>query len=260
MALLSIPILSLFTPVFAHADNLSPGESSEYTLTVSFDVQASQVRGQAKIGVKKGEDVRLYRGNLHILELTVDKQRVDIAGRTDTIHLQPAEDRVVEIRYVGTFKSPERPDGAAGAQGPSRIPSRVIDSRGIFLTGAWYPKPDRMCNYHLTVTLPAGYEAVSEAETVTTTPQEGGKSISFRFPHPLDALTLIATPRYQVTQDRFNDIARQAGGRGPGPWPGNSPRVPPGPWGWPRNLCTPAWKGPSLNNSTKKPASSPSAV
>ena len=205
MLFLAILTIFLIFPAFSHADNLSSGECGQYSLNVSFDVQASQVRGQARITVKKGEDLKLFRGNLHILELTVNKQRVDLAGPTDTIHLQPTEDGVVEIRYVGTFKNSERPDGSAGIQGPSRIPSRVIDSRGIFLTGAWYPKPERMCDYQLTATLPAAYEAVSEAETVTTTRQEGSKSISFRFPHPLDSLTFIATSRYQVTQDRFND-------------------------------------------------------
>ncbi len=62
----------------------------------------------------------------------------------------------------------------------------VIDQRGIFLNGIWYPQADETCNYHLTVTLPAEYEAVSEADTTVAFVQEKQKVISFDFPHPLD--------------------------------------------------------------------------
>ena len=196
-------ILCFLFPTLAFAQPHTSGDILDYRLDVSFDVQASQIRGQARIGVKKGQELKLQKGNLHILDVYVDKKKMDIAGRIETISLRPSEDGFIEIRYVGTFKSPERPEGIE-AQAPPRIPTRVIDPRGIFLTGVWYPQADRMCTYRLTVTLPVGYEAVSEAETAATTTQEGQKVISFNFPHPLDSLTLIATNRYRITKDHFN--------------------------------------------------------
>ena len=196
--------LCFLFPTLAFAQPHTSGDILDYRLEVSFDVQASQIRGQARIGVKKGQEVMLQKGNLHILEVYVDKKRMDIAGRIETITLRPSEDGFIEIRYVGTFKSAERAEGIEAQASPS-IPARVIDHRGIFLTGIWYPKADHMCTYRLTVTLPVEYEAVSEAETAATSVQEGQKVISFNFPHPLDSLTLIATNRYRITKDHFNN-------------------------------------------------------
>ncbi len=196
-------ILLFLFPTWALAAQRSPGDLLDYTLNVSFDIQASQIRGQAKIAVRKGQELRLQKGNLHILAVIMDKQRMDFADRIETLDLRPSEDGFVEIRYVATFKSVERPGVEAGASGA--IPTRVIDQRGIFLNGIWYPQADQMCNYHLTVTLPAEYEAVSEADSVTSFVRERQKIISFDFSHPLDSLTLIATNRYQVTRERSND-------------------------------------------------------
>ena len=197
-------ILCFLFPTLAFAEQHPAGDPLDYRLNVSFDIQASQIRGHARIAVKKGQELNLQKGNLHIIDVYVDKKKIDIAGRAETISLRPSEDGFIEIRYVGTFKSSERPEGVA-ARPNSRIPSRLIDLRGIFLDGIWYPKADRMCIYRLTATLPGDYEAISEAETVATTTQEGQKVISFNFPHPLDSLTFIATSRYQITKDRFND-------------------------------------------------------
>lgn len=81
-----------------------------------------------------------------------------------------------------------------------------MDGRGISLIGVWYPQPDQMCNYHLTVTLPDGYEAISEAETIEKTTKDGQTIFSFTFAHPLDCIHLVATNRYTVVQDHINDI------------------------------------------------------
>ena len=197
-------MLGLLLPTLGYAEPHPAGDILDYRLQVSFDIQASQIRGHARIAVKKGQELNLQKGNLHIIDLHADGKKIDIAGRVETISLQPFEDGFVEIRYVGTFRSPERPEGVA-ARATSRLPNRLIDLRGIFLDGVWYPKPDRMCTYRLTVTLPSEYEAVSEAETVATTIREGQKVISFTFPHPLDSLSFVATSRYQITKDRFND-------------------------------------------------------
>ena len=137
-------MLCFLFPTLAFAQPHTSGDILDYRLDVSFDVQASQIRGQARIGVKKGQELKLQKGNLHILDVYVDKKKMDIAGRIETITLRPSEDGFIEIRYVGTFKSAERAEGIE-AQASPPIPARVIDHRGIFLTGNWYPKADRMC-------------------------------------------------------------------------------------------------------------------
>jgi aminopeptidase N len=197
-------ILFFLFPVAAYGAKYPDGEILDYRLAVSFDIPSSQIIGHARIGVKKGQELKLHRENLHILDIYANRQKMETAGWVDPLRLKPSEDGFVEIRYVGTFKSREHSGGVAPPGSP-RIPTRVIDQRGIFLTGLWYPKPERMCRYHLTATLPLGYEAISEAETIETARQPEQRVFSFSFPHPLNSLTLIATDRYRITRERFNE-------------------------------------------------------
>jgi aminopeptidase N len=204
--MLSRLLLMLFFlfPAAAYGAKSTDGEILDYNLAVSFDISSSQIIGHARIGVKKGQELKLHRENLHILDLYANRQKMETAGWVDPLKLKPSEDGYIEIRYVATFKSREHPGGVAPPPSP-RIPTRVIDQRGIFLTGLWYPKPERMCRYHLTATLPSGYEAISEAETIETARQAEQRAFSFSFPHPLNSLTLIATDRYRITRERFNE-------------------------------------------------------
>jgi aminopeptidase N len=199
-------ILILFSllPAAAYGAQSPDGEILDYTLVVSFDIPSAQIIGQARIGVKKGQEVTLHRENLHILELYANGQKLETAGWVDPLRLKPSEDGTIEIRYVGTFQPREISGGVSPSPSP-RVPPRAIGQRGIFLTGLWYPKPEKMYRYHLQATLPPGYEAISEAETVETARQGERTVFSFSFPHPLNSLTLIATDRYRITRDRFNE-------------------------------------------------------
>jgi len=125
-----------------------------------------------------------------------------LTGRGLPEEIKTRADLVSDIQQI---KHPFTTEGAI-AQGAMNVPSNVVDGRGIFLTGIWYPQPDQTCNFHLTATLPDGYEAISEAETIRKTTPDGQTIFSFAFPHPLDSIHLIATNRYTIVQDHFNGI------------------------------------------------------
>jgi aminopeptidase N len=177
-----------------------PGEGLlDYTIEVSFDIQASRVKGVATIRVKKGQEISLDRGELNLLYVILDKEHLNISEEKEILKILPSREGTLEIGYEGVFKEPF--SGFPGEQ-----PSSVVSGRGIFLTGTWYPKPQQMCRYHLTATLPDGYEAVSEAETIEKTLNEGKTAFAFDFPHPLDSINLIATHRYKIAKDHFGRV------------------------------------------------------
>jgi aminopeptidase N len=187
-------VIVLFLPGAAYPSGHANERVMDYTLEVTFDIEASKIIGLATIPVKEGQEISLDRGRLNLIYVHLNKEKIEIPGQEETIKIFPARDGTVEIGFEGIFKSQEPED------------SNVIDSRGIFLTGSWYPKPDQMCYYHLTATLPHGYEAVSEAETIVKTPKDDNALFVFDFPHPLDSINFIATDRYKIVKDRFDGV------------------------------------------------------
>jgi aminopeptidase N len=171
----------------------------DYTLEVSFDIQASVIKGTAMIPVKKGQEVKLEKGRLHLVQVTLDKEEIGISSGDETLRILPSQEGTLVIRYEGIFREP--PSGI-----DRKKPPTVISEKGIFLTGTWYPKPDQMCQYHLTAILPVGYEGVSEAEKIEKTAKENRTVFAFSFPHPIDAITLMATDRYRIVQDHFDGV------------------------------------------------------
>jgi len=201
---LTILILLLF-PCGYLASPASGREILDYTLRVSFDIPASRISGLAKIPVQSGQEIKLNKGTLQLLDIRLDGQRIDFPRYDEIVRIFPSRHGVMEIRYAGTFNFPKPPEGTP-EQGAMNVPSDVVDGRGIFLTGIWYPQPDQMCNYHLKATLPEGYEAISEAEIIRKTTNDAQTIFSFTFPHPLDSIHLIAANRYTIVQDHFNGI------------------------------------------------------
>jgi aminopeptidase N len=187
-------IILLFLPGAAYPLQYANERAMDYTLDVTFDIESSKIIGLAKIPVKEGQEISLDKGRLNIIYVRLNKEKIEISGQGETIKIFSPREGTVEIGFERIFKNQGGED------------SNVFDSRGIFLTGTWYPKPDQMCYYHLTATLPHGYEAVSEAETIAKTPKDGRALFVFDFPHPLDSINFIATNRYKIVKDRFDGV------------------------------------------------------
>lgn len=194
-------LLILLLPLLitaAYASAPPPGEHVlNYTLDVSFDVKASMIRGVARIPVLKGRELKLHRGRLTLARVTLDKEEIPVSTRQEVVTILPSRSGTLEIGYEGVFKR-----GISHGEQPSD----VISDKGIFLTGTWYPKTNRMCRYHLTCTLPKGYEAVSEAETIEKTRKETVTIFRFVFPHPVDDINFIASDRYRIGKEQFGDV------------------------------------------------------
>lgn len=178
--------------------------SLDYALDVSFDLPASKFQGVAKIEVKKGLPLRVSRGDLRFSEVLIGDRALPISDQDETILITPPRDTLLEIRFSGIFKPPGGPSSSAG-----KFPDgseNVIDDRGISLTRSWYPEVNAMCTFRLRVTLPEGFEAVSEGETIQKITAGGKTAFSFRFPHPLESLHLIASDRFEILQDFYKHI------------------------------------------------------
>ncbi|HUL29728.1 MAG TPA: M1 family aminopeptidase, partial [Thermodesulfobacteriota bacterium] len=167
----------------------------DYSLEVSFNIEASKIKGIATFPIKKGEEISLEQGNLNLLDVTLNGEGIEFSSHAETISIQPSRDGKIKIGFEGIFER-------SGQDGTGNL----IDPKGIFLTGTWYPKPGQMCTYHLVAALPEEYEAISEAERIDKARKGDSVLFVFDFPHPLDSITLVAADRYKKVEDRFSGV------------------------------------------------------
>jgi uncharacterized iron-regulated protein len=156
------------------------GANIRYVLDVTVEPQNQKLTGVAR--VKGNRTMHLNVENLS--KLTVDNQLVSV----DQGHITVEGDQ--EVRYEAVL--------------------RQVDQDNVFLTGNWYPQPDGLAEYALSVTLPSGFIATSEAESVEIQETEAASIFTFQFNHPLDSLNLAASKNYVLKTDTYNNISIEA--------------------------------------------------
>lgn len=157
-----------------------------YELNVALDMKAGSLEGSMRLTMPAdGLRRELHADGMTILSITVDERQLKPKG-TQRIMLEPGS--LVEIKYrLGSMQATDAEPGNPGV-----VPSAITE-QGASLTGLWYPRVSGMGLYKVRAFVPAGYQAVSEAESVTTIDADGGGSWHvFDFPHPMPAATLVA--------------------------------------------------------------------
>ncbi|MFA5354384.1 MAG: ChaN family lipoprotein [Thermodesulfovibrionales bacterium] len=189
----------LFTLVsFAQAEE-NGGDSTLplYRLTVSIDISSSRLLGVAGIPVRAGERAYFNAGALTIHEVQLKGKAIPFKNMDGLLEVAPSETGELTIRYEGSF--PE-------LQANSWIDKDHIGKMGVSLTGVWYPRIQGLALYRLTAVLPHGFEAISEAESVTKEERGAETVFSFDFPHPVNGINLVATDRYELTRDEHKGV------------------------------------------------------
>jgi aminopeptidase N len=173
----------------------------EYNLSVSFDIPASRITGLATIPVRDGQEILFATGKLAIMQVTLNGRTIAIEPNKGILRIKPTESGTLVIRYEGVFK---------GSESSSKMNEvtelSVIDARGISLTGTWYPRTESLSRYRLKASLPNGYDAISEAEQIDKTAKGNITEFTFYFDRHLVGISLIASDRFEVTQDRVSDV------------------------------------------------------
>lgn len=173
---------------------------SEYNLEVSFDIPASKITGSARINADDKELI-FYTGQLKIYSATLNNQSIGFQYANGILKVSPPAAGILEIRYEGIFKNEQTSNDFNYG-----VVKNMISDSGISLTDTWYPHMEGLMRYRLKVYLPDGYEAVSETEEIKKTKVNGIAEFIFDYPHLVDRISLIATDRYEVIRDSYNNI------------------------------------------------------
>jgi aminopeptidase N len=160
----------------------------QYALDVKINPAGKKVIGFARLKANADIKLDLSVKNLKILKMTGG----DILNSMDgTLRLSMQRGAEITITYE-VF--------------PNKNRNNFIDKDNVFLISDWYPQPDVLAEYALTVTLPENFTAVSESESMGVQKYDQSKTIAFEFNHPLDGMHLAASSRYVLKKDRYKTI------------------------------------------------------
>jgi len=147
-------------------------------LDIAFDLAGHRLTGTSRITIPAQTAVTVSLIGIEITALQLDGVPLQA---TEQVSIPPtAKDRQVAISFSKTV---------AGSQTDG-----LIDHTGIALTGLWHPRLDTDCLQELTVAIPKQFEAISEAEEISSTVAGNIRTVRFRFDHPADSLNFVAGP------------------------------------------------------------------
>ena len=176
-------VLIVCMPVTVWSGNL------HYALDIQINTSEQEIIGTARL--KSDTDKKIGLSIRNLREIKVNGSPVNNTA-DERINLTVQRGEEIIIRYSASFADKGM---------------NLIDKDHVFLTQEWYPRPDLLTHYALAVTLPDNFIAVSEAESVTIQKQGQTKTFNFQFNHPLDALHLVASTRYGLKKDKYNNTA-----------------------------------------------------
>ncbi|MGZ9931696.1 M1 family metallopeptidase [Streptomyces sp. NC-S4] len=200
-------------PYFPRAGN-GGYQVDHYALDLDYDPADGQLRGTAVITARAEQALSSF--NLDFSGLQVEGVTVQGAGarynRTGTeLTVRPAEDLEkgevfrTRVDYSGKPKALTDPDGAKEGW--------IATDDGAVAVGepvgsmTWFPgnhHPADKAAYDITITVPRGYEAVSNGELRSRTEDADGRTVfAWHSPEPMASyLATAAVGRYRVTTGR----------------------------------------------------------
>ena len=159
-----------------------------YDLDLQINPSMGKITGIARLKADTDKKISLSIRNLS--EVKVNGNAVT-RNADETIHLKLSSDKETRIRYEAFFTDKK---------------TNFINKDHVFLTAKWYPQPEILAEYELSVTLLNKFIATSEAETVTIKQNDGEKTFNCHFNLPLDAFHLAASTAYVLQKDRYQNI------------------------------------------------------
>jgi uncharacterized iron-regulated protein len=173
-----------------------------HALEVSFHIEENRIHGVSHIALPKNKEIKIHTHSLTINSITLNGLPFEIDDKKNALSIHIKDPGILEIKYEGVFKGEQEDDNVENIGVVTR---NVISDKGIYLTGGWYPLIEGMALYHLRITVPKGYTAISEANEITMIETPQGKEYSFNFPYPVHEINFVAG-NYKIVKETYHDI------------------------------------------------------
>jgi aminopeptidase N len=196
--------LYLFAVATVMTSNAFAGETQRgllpaYNLSVSFDLKKNLLKGTAEIVFPESGEITVTAANLTVIDATLNGKPVEYRKREGLI--KAIGKGTLEIKYEAVFRTEYRKN----LENTGVVSSGIVSTEGISLTGNWYPAINGLAYYKLSALVPQGFEAISEADEITSQGTPAGTEYSFTFPHPVNGIDFIAA-NYKVAKENLGDI------------------------------------------------------
>jgi uncharacterized iron-regulated protein len=165
-------------------------ELPQVVTSLSFDMEKRVVEGKSSITFPDSGERRIHTGSLKIKSVRYRDHSVDPVINEGMLIIEGEKGGVLDMEY----------ECASKGQGPCSI-----DTKGIVLTGKWYPSVEGLAYHRLKALVPRDFTAISEAEEIVKEKTPGGNLFTFAFPHPVEGITFVAA-RFSVTRETFRGI------------------------------------------------------
>ncbi len=199
-----IPLLSLLAGESVAGKEAPQSGIPSNTLKVRFDTARHLVKGVSEITLPPGRTWAIDFSGLTIRKASINNMALapDKNARVLSVQTGAAAD-ILRIEYEAAFTSTPEADRE---KNPGVVQGNLVGEKGIYLSDGWYPAVQGQSRYRLTAAVPAGFEAVSEADEITARDLPGeGREFSFSFAHPVSGITLVAAP-YKVEKEVSGNI------------------------------------------------------
>ncbi len=162
-----------------------------YALDIKLYPEQKRLSGVAEIsGI---EPVNISLSTAGLSNIIIDGQSITT---NQSLSLDLNTDKVFRIQFQADLSNSN--------------PANWIDPKNVILSTGWYPQPDRLTNYHLRISLPKGFVAISEADSTTASSSGKTQLFEFDFPHPRESISLVASTEYEIVRGRYKEIAIEA--------------------------------------------------
>ncbi len=161
------------------------------TISVRFDTARHLVQGISEITLPQGKTWVVDLAGLTVISASINNMAFtpDRDAKVLSVQTGAAAD-TLRIEYEVSFTADPETDRE---KNPGVVQGNLVSAAGIYLADGWYPVVRGQSRHRLTAVVPAGFEAISEADEITARELPGkGREFSFSFPHPVGGITLVA--------------------------------------------------------------------
>jgi uncharacterized iron-regulated protein len=173
-------LIFLFVPLISTA-------TPSYKLRINVDTANSSFKGYVEFIPDKNKRYKFYIQNLDIKSVS---PKPEILNKKYLI-VEGKKKEPVKISFMYSSKNKKE---------------NYIDNEFIYLIQPWYPFLDELCVYDLFITLPKGFEAISEANKIIKVEDSNVVSFKFYFPYPVENINLIASKNWEIVEDNYENI------------------------------------------------------
>ena len=176
-----------------------PDDIPLVNINVGMDLSNHRVRGEVSTRLIPKRPAWIRVGAVKLDSVTVAGQVIkpDLEKGAFCI-VAPGKNEILRIQF-------HRDLAPSGPKTGPNMTGNFIGTHGAVLLDDWCPIMEGPAYYRLKATVPPGFKAISEADSIEAGSRTGTRVYTFEFPYPRIGLSLVVG-HYQVTQRQYRGI------------------------------------------------------